>query len=393
MLTEARTSKQQKFEVRASFALQLPAKQGENANPSGAVRGTVNAMRPTTKDLAKAAGVSLATVDRVLNGRPGVRKKTVEAVNEAIERIGFERNLSAANLARGRSYRLEFLLPKQGDQFLDTLLDRVDEAQAAFAAEATFVRCRRVIENDPHQIAGLLGRITADDTDGVALMAPDSPQVRDAMLRLHERGVRVTALVSGHAGDLPVDFVGVDNAAAGATAGRLVGQFCSGRPGKILVVSDTMMTRDSGERRHGFDSIITADYPFLTALPTLETYGDPDRAGRIVATAFHTHDDIVAAYVLSSEARLSLEAIRGERDLSTLITLAHERTAYTEAMLMTRALDAVIAQNPGHLVRSAIRVLRARCDNREPLASQEMIRVEILLKENLGLPSAGLPDR
>ena len=40
-------------------------------------------MRPTTKDLAKAAGVSLATVDRVLNRRPGVRKETVDAVTAA----------------------------------------------------------------------------------------------------------------------------------------------------------------------------------------------------------------------------------------------------------------------------------------------------------------------
>ena len=59
-------------------------------------------MRPTTKDLAKAAGVSLATVDRVLNGRSGVRKKTVDAVNCAIQEIGFERNQVAATLARKR---------------------------------------------------------------------------------------------------------------------------------------------------------------------------------------------------------------------------------------------------------------------------------------------------
>ena len=89
--------------------------------------------------------------------------------------------------------------------------------------------------------------------------------------------------------------------------------------------------------------------------------------------------------MLASEARLSLESVGAETDLQRLVTVAHERTPYTERMLMSRALDAVIAQNQGHLVRSAIRVLRARCDAREPLASQEQIRIEILLKENLGL--------
>ncbi|MEM7715649.1 MAG: LacI family DNA-binding transcriptional regulator, partial [Cyanobacteria bacterium P01_A01_bin.68] len=40
----------------------------------------------------------LGGVDRVLNGRPGVREATVEAVNAAIERLGYVRNQSAANL-------------------------------------------------------------------------------------------------------------------------------------------------------------------------------------------------------------------------------------------------------------------------------------------------------
>ena len=46
-------------------------------------------------------------------------------------------------------------------------------------------------------------------------------------------------------------------------------------------------------------------------------------------------------------------------------------------------LDAVIAQDPGHAVRSATRILRAQLQNVEPFAAQERIRNEILLKENL----------
>ena len=64
--------------------------------------------RPTTKDLAKAAGVSRATVDRVLNGREGVKKKTVDRVNAAIEELGFVRNIQAANLARSQTYKFVF---------------------------------------------------------------------------------------------------------------------------------------------------------------------------------------------------------------------------------------------------------------------------------------------
>jgi len=74
--------------------------------------------KPTTKDLAKAAGVSLATIDRVLNARSGVRKATIERVQKAIKTTGFVRDIAAANLARSKEYRLVFLLPAHDDDLL-----------------------------------------------------------------------------------------------------------------------------------------------------------------------------------------------------------------------------------------------------------------------------------
>lgn len=348
-------------------------------------RAKGGAMRPTTKDLARVAGVSLATVDRVLNGRSGVRQATVDAVNEAIERLGFVRNLSAANLARSRTYRFRFLLPVEGDDFLATLIAHLEEARLAFAAEFVEVSWAQVVGGDPHQTARQLSEITMDDLDGVAIMAPESPQVRDATAHLPERGVQVVQFVSGQSGRSGFDFVGVDNQAAGATAGRLMGRFCGPQRGDILVVAETMNARDSLERRLGFDAVLMRDYPNLTALPSLETRGDPERARRIVGAAFANHPGIVGAYVLASEARSSLEAIAATGLPGRPVVIAHERTRFSEDMLLSGRLDAVIAQNPGHLVRSALRVLRARCDGRAPIASQEEIRIEILLRENLGI--------
>jgi LacI family transcriptional regulator, galactose operon repressor len=341
-------------------------------------------MRPTTKDLAKAANVSLATVDRVLNGRSGVRKATVDAVNEAIERIGFIRNQSAANLARSRQYRFQFLLPESGDEFLTAVIDRIEESKMAFLSESIDISYRKVLSSDPHQTATLLSRISSEKIDGVAIMAPESPQVRDATTRLMERGVQVVQFVAGQPEIRPVDFVGVDNNSAGATAGRLLGRFLGERHGKILVVSETMNSLDSVERRLGFDRIMTSDYPNLTVLPSLETHGDPERTRAVIHNSYRNHSDIVGAYLLTSEARLALDAIRQSSDPLCQVIMAHERTNYTEEMLQIGVLDAVIAQNPGHLVRSAIRVLKARSDGREPLASQEQVRIEILIKENLG---------
>ncbi|OYX18273.1 MAG: hypothetical protein B7Z04_12630 [Rhodobacterales bacterium 32-66-9] len=97
-------------------------------------------MRPTVNDIAREAGVSLATVDRVLNARPGVRDKTIRAVNEAISRLGYVRDLTAANLARGRNYRVAVVLPDTESQFIQSLAKSLAEAGSMAATSRTELR-------------------------------------------------------------------------------------------------------------------------------------------------------------------------------------------------------------------------------------------------------------
>ena len=144
-----------------------------------------------------------------------------------------------------------------------------------------------------------------------------------------------------------------------------------------------MQSLSSIERRLGFDNIMTNSFPNITVLHSLETYGDEARAQKIISNTLKNHSDIVGFYVVSSEARIPIEILSQNVPAKNIIRIAHERTPFTENALKCGELDAVIAQNPGHVVRSAIRILRARCDQREPLASQENIRIEIFLKENL----------
>ncbi|EGL63817.1 LacI family transcriptional regulator [Agrobacterium sp. ATCC 31749] len=340
-------------------------------------------MRPTAKDLAEAAGVSLATVDRVLNERPNVSKKAARRVHEAIERIGFVPNPAAVSLARNKNYRFRFVLPKAGDLYLQELLERVKESKAALKGDLTEVDYVQIPTNDAHGVAKYLAELGEDELDGVALMAPESPQVRDAVGRLLERNIKVVQFLSGQEKLPAADFVGVDNFAAGATAGRLIGTFVSRTPGKVMVIADTMQSLDSIQRRHGFDSVINEQFQYLRPLPSIETHADEKRAQQIIGRVLENNRDVIAVYVLSSEARAPLTATAAYVDLVNLAVVVHERTPFSEEALRDNRIDAVIGQDPGHAVRSAIRIMRARADAKEPLAAQEKIRIEVLIKENL----------
>jgi len=339
--------------------------------------------RPTVIDIAREAGVSLATVDRVLNARPGVRDKTIAAVNAAISRLGYVRDIAAANLARSRSYRMVVLLPDTESQFVQTLEEALREAAASAVTARMGVDLIRFPAEDMHALAAMLRRLADEGCSGIALMAPETPVIRDAVRALRGQGVPVVALVSDLPNSEPDHYVGIDSRAAGRTAGVLMGRFLGARAPKVMVIANSMHLRESIERRRGFDEVMLRDFPAVEVLQTLETHGSPVALRQVVTEILAAEGAVGGIYLLGSGLR-ALGRVLSERGLlGHPVIIGHELTPHSREALATGWLDAVIAQNAGHIARSTLRVLRAKADRLPIDESQERLRIEIILRENL----------
>lgn len=339
--------------------------------------------KPTVHDIAQEAGVSLATVDRVLNDRPGVRERTIVRVREAIEKLGYVRDTYAANLARQKAYNFMFVLPEGPSAFIDVVRSAIAEVGAAQMAERITLRVLSVPQNDPHAVVRRLHTLNPDKIDGVAIVTPETPQVRDAVWRLKAAGLAVVTLFS----DLPEGardhFVGINSYSAGRTAALLMGRFLRGVTGSIMVVTGSLQARDSIERRLGFDEVMQGGFPNLSVLPTLEFHGDTGRIAHLVQTVVSQNPDLAGVYSMGVGNQALIAALRQLKRLDDVTIIAHELTSVTRAALLAGEIDAVIAQNIGHLVRSAVRVLRAKCDSVDIFEAQEKIRIDIVTRENL----------
>ncbi|CAN7462140.1 LacI family DNA-binding transcriptional regulator [Neorhizobium sp. LjRoot104] len=340
-------------------------------------------MKPTVHDIAKIAGVSLATVDRVLNGRPGVRSVTRGKVEDAITSLGYVRDLAAANLAKSRTYSFVFILPANDNSFMIGLHEEVRGAVVRSSAERTVIRIIDVPPFDPGALVAVLETLLAERPAGVAFVAIDAPEVRAVARRLTEAGIPIVTLVS----DLPDSsrdhYAGIDNIAAGRTAGSLMGRFLSGRESTVAVLAGSMLVRDHRERLEGFSTAIAQAYPNVHILPVLEGRDDPGLSETMVAEALRRNADIAGIYSLGAGNRGLIRALQKAHGPRRPLVIAHELTASTRAALSDGVIDAVLNQDAGHEVRSAIRVLKAKADGLPVLAAQERIRIDIFLKDNL----------
>jgi len=191
----------------------------------------------------------------------------------------------------------------------------------------------------------------------------------------------VAAVVSGLPNAPRDGFVGIDSRAAGRTAALLLGRFCGG-VGEVMVVTNSLRSRDSLERRLGFDQVMASDFPGLSTLPTVETFDDPGRMESLVR-ACASRANLVGVYSMGSGNAALLEALGRSGRLPVIAVVAHELTPTTRRALQRNEVSAVIAQNLGHVARSALRVLRALADGVEIFEAQERIRIEIVLRENI----------
>jgi LacI family transcriptional regulator len=130
---------------------------------------TVNTgARLTIRDIAARSGVSIATVSRVLNGRPDVSPTTREAVLATIRENGYATNRSARGLAGGRTGLIGLTLPYLHSDYFARIVGGA--AEALYERDARFVLCPTRHEHDRE--VSLLERVMHGTTDGGFLLLP-----------------------------------------------------------------------------------------------------------------------------------------------------------------------------------------------------------------------------
>ncbi|MEO8667623.1 MAG: LacI family DNA-binding transcriptional regulator [Bauldia sp.] len=338
--------------------------------------------RTTLQDVAKTAGVSLATVDRVLNRRPGVHAETAERVQQAIDQLKYRPDRFAARLARGHEYRFHFILPTGSNAFMQALDAEVRATAEHLAGERVHIGVSHVDvfsgEILAAELEGLHGKV-----DGVAVVALDHPSVREAIDELARSGVTVVTLVSDAPRSRRAHYVGIDNAAAGRTAASLLGRFLGEKSGKVGLIAGSIALRDHIERQLGFEQVIGRDFPRLTVLPMREGRDEDERVEALSQALIREHQDLIAIYNIGAGTAGIVAALESAGRGKDVVVVAHELTSFTRKHLIRGTIDAIINQDAGHEARSAARILIAERESMPINPGQERIRIDIFIRDNI----------
>ena len=337
--------------------------------------------RATVHDVARHAGVSLATVDRVLNGRPGVRPATAEKVEAAIRALDFRRDLSASLLARARDLRVVFLIPDGKNEFMANLGAAIARRSRPAKAERLMLETRHVRALDAEALVRALDSLEPKTCDCAVIVATDDEAVHRAVDAATRRGIAVMTLVSDLPGSSRKLFIGIDNVAAGRTAASLLGRFC--KSGKIGLIAGSMGLRDHRERLEGFTGLLRKEFAHLQMLRPAEGHDERSETEHLASDLLAAHPDLAGIYNLGAGNSGLLAALEKSGRAGQVRVIAHELTHPTRAGLRSGAIDVVLDQNPDGEIRAAIAAARALALGQGSDYHPEPIEIGIFLRDNL----------
>lgn len=338
--------------------------------------------RATVHDVARTAGVSLATVDRVLNGRPGVRAATVEKVEAAIAAIGFQRDLSASLLARARDLALTFIIPDGSNEFMASLADAVARRESQALSERMRIQTLRVRALDGDALARSLDGLHPRNCDCAIIVASEEASVLAAVDSASRRGVAVMTLVSDLPNSLRRHFIGIDNDAAGRTAASLLGRFLP-MGGKVAVIAGSLHLRDHSDRLQGFRACLAAEFPQMQLIGPVEGHDERPETETIVSELLRQHPDLAGLYNLGAGNAGLVASLETLGRAGQIRVIAHELTEPTRQGLRSGAIDVVLDQNPDGEIREAIAAARSLALGANGSTVMAAIEIGIFLRDNL----------
>lgn len=332
--------------------------------------------RPVLAELAERAGVSLATVDRVINRRSGVKERTRRRVLEVAHEIGLLTAEDAERYQGQRPLRIAVLLPAGTNPYLQLLGERVKARVARSSADDPFLRCYFIESFNADALVSALQKNASTWADGIVFFAIEHPAVRDVAAELSAKGTRLVTIVSDLGRVPEISHVGLDNRSAGRTAGLLIGRLAQSRTGSVALVAGSRHYRAHSEREAGFLSLMDEMFPTLTVIGMREGHDDSGENYRHTLDLLSQAPDLVGLYNVGGSSGGIVRALQ-EQGRDDIVMIGHGLTTDTRRALLDGTMDAVFDLDPDTLIDRAIGDILMKPDRERPL------KLDVYFRENL----------
>ncbi len=340
--------------------------------------------RPTIADVAAESGLSVSTVNRVLNGKQNVREETVHKVFRAAEAIGYH----AAPLIKYRlqedlpEVRLGVLLQKEDQRFYQNFAAAIENAVSSLSHVRARVEIIYAGSQDPDEQAELLLKLGAR-AQVLAATAVDHHGITAAVQRLKARDIPVYALLNDFAQGVRHNYVGLNNLKIGRLAAWTISKAAQ-RPGKVAIFVGGLRWHGHQLRETGFRAYFREYSPEFTLLETLVNLETRQVTYEATLDLLHRHPDLRGIFVAGGGMEGAIQALREMRQPDEVALVVNELTDLSATGLQEHYVSLIDATPLDKLCTALVAdMVTAALDGATDTPGQIFLQPDLYVPESL----------
>lgn len=340
--------------------------------------------RATIKDLAEAASVSVATVNRVIGRSGPVSQCTIQRVLDAARAIGFYglAGLEHRQSAAKRRHRLGLIIQSPHRLFANTLAQAIKSCSGDGEESEIQTTVELIDDLSPESVSTRMLAM-GGECDALGVLAAEHPIVTEAIERLAAQSIPVVALITALSARTNVGYVGLDSWKVGRTAAWALHHMCPANM-KVGMFVGTHRYRCHDLYESGFRSYFREHSNSFTLLEPVSTFESDAIAREITEDLLRAHKDLGGLYVSGGGVGGVIAALRSSGRGREVVTVGHDLMETTRSGLLDGSLTLVISHPFSIIAREAVAAL-VRAKNAGPEAGSQSLFIpfEIYTSENL----------
>ncbi len=339
--------------------------------------------RPTISDIAKSAGVSVATVDRVINARLPVRKKTTDRILSAAKQLHYH----GYDLIRQRkesmtsSFRLSIILQKKTKIFYQNLASELYTCAENSSRANVHVNIIFVDKISPEYLIDALKELQ-NQSDAIGIVSIDHQLIHAEIERLKQNEIPVFALLTDLNTSATSGFIGVNARKAGRTAGwgmsRLVSK--NSEVG-ILIGSHRYLSHE--DRETGFRSYMREHASKVILRDSVVYMDDADIAYEATMEIIKKVPQLSGIYHCGGGISGAIAALDQTNRSRDIVYICHDETAHVTNGLINGSVDLSIANPTREIAEKTIETILNYLLSSRKERIKTTVPFKILTSENI----------
>ena len=337
-------------------------------------------------DIAKMAGVSKGTVDRVLHNRGNVSERAREAIEKVLEKVNYKPNIHVSAISLKRSYKIVVTTPEISlGAYWESIHNGILHALEEYENVKIDLRVFTYNQYDIYSCRQTFEKIVGFEMDALIIGPTFNEETINLCKKMDDRNIPYIFVDSTIENTSPLAFFSADHYVCGSMMAKLITSII--QPQTNIAIFHAVRRGDRSAnttilRKKGFTDYLEKNRCTNLVLSIPFSVTDPESNEMYLSRLFGSQKDTPAIVVLNSRGNLIADYLE-ENHIEGVKMICMDLTSANIEALKKGQIDYLIGQEPEYQGFYAMKTLLEYLIFKNPVVRENYVQMDILIRENI----------